>query len=76
MEELGHPFWERLTNFFNILCLSLPARSGFEILAGDPMLYWNDECWPGSDWLRSNMASTRRFRAFLRAEAMRRDPCC
>ncbi len=52
MEELGYPFWVRLTHFFNILFLSLLARSGIEILGGHPMLYWNDHCTPGSEWLR------------------------
>lgn len=52
MESLDYPFLIRLTHFFNILFLSLLARSGVEILGGHPMLYWNDTCAPGSEWLR------------------------
>jgi len=52
MEELGYPIWIRLTHFFNLLFLSLLVRSGIEILGGHPMLYWNDHCAPGSEWLR------------------------
>lgn len=42
----------RLTHFFNILFLSLLVRSGIEILGAHPMLYWNDDCRPGSEWVR------------------------
>jgi Sulfite oxidase and related enzymes len=50
--ELGFPLWLRLTHFFNILFLSLLIRSGIEILGAHPMLYWNDHCTPGSEWVR------------------------
>lgn len=52
MDDFGYPIWIRLTHFFNILFLSLLVRSGIEILGGHPMLYWNDHCTPGSEWLR------------------------
>ncbi len=52
MEQLGFPLLIRFAHFFNILFLSLLARSGVEILGGHPMLYWNDACTPGSEWLR------------------------
>lgn len=52
MDELGYPIWVRLTHFFNILFFSLLVRSGIEILGAHPMLYWNDHCTPGSEWLR------------------------
>ncbi|HEX6989337.1 MAG TPA: molybdopterin-dependent oxidoreductase [Bacillota bacterium] len=42
----------RLTHLFNILFLSLLLRSGLEILGAHPMLYWNDHCTPGSEWLK------------------------
>lgn len=50
--ELGFPLWLRLGHFFNILFLSLLVRSGIEIIAAHPMLYWRDDCRPGSEWLR------------------------
>ncbi len=49
---LGFPLWVRLTHFFDILFLSLLIRSGIEILGAHPMLYWNDDCRPGSEWVR------------------------
>ncbi len=49
---LGFPLWVRLTHFFDILFLTLLVRSGIEILGAHPMLYWNDECRPGSEWVR------------------------
>lgn len=52
MPDLGFPLWVRLTHLFNILFLSLLVRSGIEILGGHPMLYWNDHCTPGTEWIR------------------------
>jgi DMSO/TMAO reductase YedYZ molybdopterin-dependent catalytic subunit/thiosulfate reductase cytochrome b subunit len=49
---LGFPLWIRLTHFFDILFLTLLLRSGIEIIGAHPMLYWNDECRPGSEWVR------------------------
>lgn len=50
--DLGFPLWVRLTHLFNILFLTLLVRSGIEILGAHPMLYWNDDCRPGSEWAR------------------------
>jgi sulfoxide reductase catalytic subunit YedY len=50
--ELGFPLWLRLTHFFNFLLITLLVRSGFQILADHPRLYWNDYCEPGTEWLR------------------------
>ena len=50
--ELGFPLWVRLTHWFNVLFLTLLARSGLAILAAHPKLYWNIHCRPGSEWLR------------------------
>lgn len=50
--DLGFPLWVRLTHFFDIVFLSLLVRSGIEILGAHPMLYWNDDCRPGSEWVR------------------------
>jgi len=52
MDDFGFPFWVRMAHFSNILFLSLLIRSGIEILGGHPMLYWNDDCKPGSEWIR------------------------
>lgn len=50
--ELGFPLWVRLTHWFNVLFMTLLIRSGIAILAGHPMLYWNQDCRPGSQWLK------------------------
>lgn len=49
---LDFPLWLRATHFLNLLFISLLVRSGFEILSAHPKLYWNDDCTPGSEWLR------------------------
>ncbi len=49
---LAFPLWLRTTHFLNLLFLSLLVRSGLEILSAHPKLYWNDDCTPGSEWLR------------------------
>ena len=51
MEELGFPLGVRLTHWFNVLFLTLLARSGLAILAAHPKLYWNMHARPGSAWL-------------------------
>lgn len=49
---LGYPHWLSITHFINFLFLSLLVRSGIQILAQHPRLYFNDHCTPGSDWLK------------------------
>jgi hypothetical protein len=34
------------------LFIGLLIRSGIEILASHPRLYWNDGCTPGTEWLK------------------------
>ncbi|MBA2273514.1 MAG: molybdopterin-dependent oxidoreductase [Actinobacteria bacterium] len=58
--DLGFPLGIRLTHAFNIVFLTLLIRSGVEILGGHPMLYFNDDCRPGSEWIR--FTSKRMFR--------------
>jgi DMSO/TMAO reductase YedYZ molybdopterin-dependent catalytic subunit/thiosulfate reductase cytochrome b subunit len=58
--ELGFPLAIRLTHAFNLIFLTLLIRSGIEILGGHPMLYFNDHCRPGSEWIR--FTSKRMFR--------------
>jgi methionine sulfoxide reductase catalytic subunit len=51
-EPYGFPAWLRLTHYVNLLFLVLLVRSGLQILADHPRLYWNVHCTPGSEWLR------------------------
>ena len=52
MTELGFPGWLRGSHLANLLLISLLVRSGIQILAAHPKLYWNDSCRPGTEWLR------------------------
>ena len=52
MPELDFPAWIRVTHFVNIVFISFLIRSGIEILATHPKLYWNDDSRPGSEWAR------------------------
>ena len=52
MEELGFPFWLRATHFVNLFCMFLLIRSGIQIIADHPKLYWNDDARPGSEWIK------------------------
>ncbi|HET6673689.1 MAG TPA: molybdopterin-dependent oxidoreductase [Nitrospiraceae bacterium] len=52
MDDLGFPFWLRATHFINLFCMFLLIRSGIQILADHPKLYWNDDARPGSEWIK------------------------
>jgi sulfoxide reductase catalytic subunit YedY len=51
MLELGFPFEIRIAHWFNVLFLTLMARSGLAILSAHPKLYWNIHARPTSEWL-------------------------
>lgn len=46
------PLWIRLTHLVNFILMGMLIRSGIEILASHPRLYFNDQCAPGSEWIR------------------------
>ncbi len=48
----GFPAWVRYCHFFNFLFVTLLIRSGLSILFDHPRLYFNDDCTPGSEWIR------------------------
>ena len=54
MEEalLGFPLWLRINHFINLFCIFVLMRSGVQILADHPKLYWNDNAMPGSEWIK------------------------
>ena len=47
-----YPVWLRVDHWLNLLFVTLIIRSGIEILATHPKLYWNDDSRPGSEWAR------------------------
>lgn len=51
LASLGFPGWLRLTHFINLLFIGLLIRSGIQILAAHPRLYWHDDSNPARAWL-------------------------
>lgn len=49
---LDFPWWLQVTHFINFLFLGLLIRSGWEILASHPRLYWRNDCGPDTEWLK------------------------
>jgi methionine sulfoxide reductase catalytic subunit len=56
VHPLDFPLWLRALHFCNLLFVTLLIRSGLEILSAHPKLYWNDDCLPGSAWLKFGRA--------------------
>ncbi|OBK22197.1 oxidoreductase [Mycobacterium asiaticum] len=52
MTTLDYPAWLRVEHWLNVLFVTLIIRSGIEILATHPKLYWHDDSKPGSEWAR------------------------
>ena len=48
----GFPLWIRYAHFFNFLFLMMLVRSGLSILMDHPRLYLNNDCTPGTEWIR------------------------
>jgi DMSO/TMAO reductase YedYZ molybdopterin-dependent catalytic subunit/thiosulfate reductase cytochrome b subunit len=48
----GFPAWVRYCHFFNFFFVMMLIRSGLSILVDHPRLYFNDDCTPGSEWIR------------------------
>ena len=48
----GFPLWVRYAHFFNFLFLTMLVRSGLSILMDHPRLYLNNDCTPGTEWIR------------------------
>ncbi len=48
----GFPAWLRVAHYVNFFFIVLLVRSGLQILADHPRLYWNVHCTPGTEWLR------------------------
>ncbi|GAB2524737.1 cytochrome b/b6 domain-containing protein [Paramicrobacterium agarici] len=53
-EPQGFPWWLRWQHFLNVIFLLPIMRSGLQILAGRPRLFWKLGQRPGAEWLRMN----------------------
>lgn len=52
VQPFGFPAWLRYAHYINFFLLILLIRSGLQILADHPRLYWQIHCTPGSEWAR------------------------
>lgn len=52
LADASFPLWLRATHWINVLFFGFMARSGIQILASFPRLYWNRDTKPGTEWLR------------------------
>jgi methionine sulfoxide reductase catalytic subunit len=50
--QLDYPAWLRIEHWMNVLFVTLLIRSGIEILATHPKLYWGNDSKPGTEWAR------------------------
>jgi len=48
----GFPAWVGWAHFFNLFLMIFIVRSGIQILADHPRLYWTRHSTPGKDWFR------------------------
>lgn len=46
------PVWLQVTHLLNFFFITLLVRSGIQILADHPKLYWNEDSLPQSEWLK------------------------
>ncbi len=60
----GFPLWVRYCHFFNFFFVMLLIRSGLSILSDHPRLYFNDDCTPGSEWIRFTPVQVPRDRVW------------
>jgi DMSO/TMAO reductase YedYZ molybdopterin-dependent catalytic subunit/thiosulfate reductase cytochrome b subunit len=52
----GFPTWLRVQHFLNLLFMGFIIRSGIQVLADHPRLYWKRDCTPGTEWFRFQKA--------------------
>ena len=53
---IGFPAWVSWQHFFNLFFMVFIIRSGVQILADHPRLYWTRHSTPGRDWFRMQKA--------------------
>src|ERR671924_1091402 len=68
VEYSDFPFWLRYAHFVNVIFITLLIRSGIEILAALPKLYWKDHALPGTEWIRFTKRETPKDRLWISLE--------
>src|SRR6185312_10276004 len=68
LADLGFPAWLRAAHWINVFFIGLLARSGIQILASYPRLYWNDDSTPGHEWLKFTRRKEPRDRLWTSLE--------
>ena len=68
IEYSDFPFWLRFAHFINVIFLTLLIRSGIEILAALPKLYWKDYALPGSEWIKFTKREVPKDRLWISLE--------
>lgn len=51
-QDAGFPLWLAAQHFFNLFLMMFIIRSGWQILADHPRLYWHRGSTPGTEWFR------------------------
>jgi sulfoxide reductase catalytic subunit YedY len=51
-QATGMPAWLRWQHFFNLFLMIFIIRSGLQVLADHPRLYWTRHSTPGREWFR------------------------
>lgn len=46
------PLWLRTTHLLNFLLMGIVIRSGWEIIASLPRMWWRNDCKPGTEWIK------------------------
>ena len=52
MESADFPLWLRASHLINFVLIGMLLRSGWEILASLPRLWWSNDSAPGKEWLK------------------------
>ena len=59
-EIFEFPLWLRVNHFINLFCIFVLMRSGVQILADHPKLYWNEMPRPGANGLNLQESDAER----------------
>ena len=68
IEYSDFPFWLRFAHFINVIFITLLMRSGIEILAALPKLYWKDHALPSTEWIKFTKREVPKDRLWISLE--------